>query len=436
VLHLLALLTTTILGIILKPLPMGAVAFLGLTATVLTGTLKTDEALSGFGDPTIWLIVGAFFIARGFTKTGLGSRLAFHFLRFLGRRTLGLAYGLAITDLCLAPAIPSNTARAGGIIMPILRSLAKASGSDPGLGTQDRVGSFLVLSAFHANVITGAMFLTAMAANPLAASLASNWVTLSWGLWAKAALVPGLASLFLVPWLLFKLDPPQVKETSGARDMALRGLAELGPMGRDEKIMGCVFLLLVGLWIFGDKVGVGATATALGGLSILMATGVLEWREVVGETGAWDTMVWFAALITMAGYLNAMGLASWFALAVGAHLGGNGWMTVFLPLVLLYFFTHYLFAGSTAQVGAMYSAFLALAIGAKTPPLLAALVLGFVSNLFAGLTHYGNGPATVLFGTGFVEVGRWWRTGLLVSLVCLGVWLGLGGLWWKWLGLW
>ncbi|MCK7530721.1 MAG: anion permease [Marinilabiliales bacterium] len=88
--------------------PMGAVAVVGIAATAATGTLGVGQSLSGFGNPTIWLIVLAFFISRGFIKTGLGARVAYHFMAWLGRRTLGLGYGLVATDLVLAPAIPSQ----------------------------------------------------------------------------------------------------------------------------------------------------------------------------------------------------------------------------------------------------------------------------------------------------------------------------------------
>ena len=129
--HLLAIFIATIVGIILKPFPMGAIALIGIAATAVTGTLKIDQALSGFGNGTIWLIVVAFFISRGFIKTGLGSRIAFLFMAALGRRTLGLSYGLIATDLVLAPAIPSNTARAEGIVFPLVRASATAFGSEP-----------------------------------------------------------------------------------------------------------------------------------------------------------------------------------------------------------------------------------------------------------------------------------------------------------------
>jgi DASS family divalent anion:Na+ symporter len=63
-------------------------------------------------------------------------------------------------------------------------------------------------------------------------------------------------------------------------------------------------------------------------------------------------------------------------------------------------------------------------------------VLAYFSNLFASMTHYGCGPAPVLFGTGYVAVGTWWRIGLLVSVVNIVIWVGIGGMWWRVLGLW
>lgn len=437
-LHLFAIFVTTIVGIILKALPMGAVAMVGIAATALTGTLGIADSISGFSDVTIWLIVLAFFISRGFIKTGLGARIAYTFMALLGRRTLGLSYGLAATDLVLAPAIPSNTARGGGIIMPIMASLARAYGSQPGDASARKMGSFLTLTAYQVNCITSAMFLTAMAANPLAQKLAGDLkVNLTWVGWAVAAVVPGLVALLLVPFLIYRLHRPEITETPGAVVMAKDHLRDLGSIKRQEWMMLGVFVMLLVLWIFAKQLGdLNATTSALAGLAVLLLTGVLTWDDIKAETGAWDTLVWFAALVMMASFLNKLGMIPWFSKTMGGMVAGKGWIAAFLVLALVYFYSHYFFASNTAHVASMYAAFLGVSIVAGAPPVLAALVLAFFSNLFAGMTHYGTGPAPVLFGTGYVELGTWWRTGLFISVVNIVIWVGLGGLWWKVLGLW
>jgi DASS family divalent anion:Na+ symporter len=436
--HLLAIFVATIVGIIMKPLPMGAIALFGIAATALSGTLTINQALSGFGNSTIWLIVVAFFISRGFIKTGLGSRIAYLFMAVLGKKTLGLGYGLIATDLVLAPAIPSNTARAGGIVFPLVKASAKAYGSEPDDGTAHKIGAFLMQAAFQGNVVTSAMFLTAMAANPLAAKLAAGMhINVSWGEWALAAVVPGLASLVIVPLILYKVYPPEIKETPGASQLARQKLAEMGKMHREEWVMLGVFFLLLLLWILGDPLAkIDSATTALVGLSVLLVTGVLTWKDILTEEGAWDTLVWFSALVMMASFLNELGLIPWFSKGAQGMVGGVNWGIAFPVLCLFYFYSHYLFASQTAHVSSMYAAFLSVSVAVGTPPLLAALVLGFLSNLFSSLTHYGSGPAPVLFGSGYVELGMWWKLGALASVINILIWLIVGGFWWKLLGLW
>lgn len=437
-LHLFAIFVTTIVGIIVKALPMGAVAMIGIAVTALSGTLGIADSMSGFSDVVIWLIVLAFFISRGFIKTGLGARIAYTFMALLGKRTLGLSYGLAATDLVLAPAIPSNTARGGGIVMPIMASLARAYGSNPGDASTRKMGSFLTLTAYQVNCITSAMFLTAMAANPLAQKLAGDLkVNLTWVGWAVAAAVPGLVALLVIPYVIYRLHRPEITETPEAVEMAKGHLRDLGPIKRQEWMMLGVFVMLLVLWIFAKQLGdLNPTTSALAGLAVLLLTGVLNWDDIKAETGAWDTLVWFAALVMMASFLNKLGMVPWFSKSMGGMVAGKGWIVAFLVLALVYFYSHYFFASNTAHVASMYAAFLGVSIVAGAPPVLAALVLAFFSNLFAGMTHYGTGPAPVLFGTGYVELGTWWRTGLIVSVVNIIIWVGLGGLWWKVLGLW
>ena len=434
---LLAIFVATIAGFILRPLPMGAVALVATGVAVLSRALTIDEATAGFGAPIVWLVVAAFFIATTFIHTGLGIRIAYHFMRVLGKHTLGLAYGLVATDLVLAPVIPSNTARAGGVIFPILRSLCASLRADSSPDAPGDVAGFLTFTTYQGTCVTSAMFLTAMVANPLAVELAAQQgIEITWTGWALAASLPGLVSLVVVPILIFSLYPVETRETPEAPELARRYLREMGPMARNEWILLCVFVLLLSLWIFGSSLGIATTTAAVVGVGVLLVTGALPWEKVLREKSAWDTLIWFAVLVMMASQLGEQGLVDWFSERVASVIGGERWLPAFLGLSLIYFYSHYFFASNTAHVSAMYAPFLAVALGVGTPPLLAALVLAFFSNLFASMTHYGAAPAPIFFGSGSVELGTWWKLGALISLVNIAIWLGIGSLWWKALGIW
>jgi divalent anion:Na+ symporter, DASS family len=435
--HLLEIFVGTVVAIVARPLPMGAIALIGITVILISGTLEVEEVLSGFGNPTVWLVVCAFLLAGTFIRTGLGARIAYHFTALFGHRTLGLSYSLAATDLVLAPFIPSHTARTGGAVFPILQSIARSSFGPADSPTARSTGGFLAIATYQASVSTSAIFLTAMAGNPLATEFArQQGVSVSWGLWLMAAIVPGLVSFIAVPLVIYSLYPPAIRQTPEARAFAREKLEALGPMKREERILIAIFVLLLIAWSLAGVLRIENAVAALGAVSLLLLTGVMRWEHVASEHEAWTTFVWFAALLMMATELGALGVPRWFGNTVTAAVGDVNWVMGFIGLSLAYFYSHYFFASNTAHVSAMYAPFLAIALGLGTPPLVAALTLAFFSNLFACLTHYGAATAPIFFAAGYVPVGKWWKIGFIVSLVNIPIWLIIGGLWWKVLGLW
>jgi DASS family divalent anion:Na+ symporter len=434
--RLLAIFVATVAGIVTRPLPMGAIAVAGIAVAVGTRTLTITEALSGFSNGTVWLVVAAFFIAAAFIKTGLGARIAYSLVAAFGGSTLGLGYSLVATDLVLSPAIPSNTARAGGVIFPILQSLARAAPESDPIG-RGRTNAFLTLVAYNGTVITSAMFLTAMVANPLSVGLAANQgIAITWRLWALAAVVPGAVSLIVVPLVIYRLCPPGAVKTPDAPPAARKALAGLGAITRAERLMAAILIVLLGAWIVGPAIGLDVTAAALMAVAALLLTGVLSWEDACCQLEAWNTFIWFATLVMMATYVGQFGFIAWFTKQVASIFPGVGWMPGLIGLSLVYFYSHYFFASNTAHVSAMFAPFLAVALALGAPPLLAALLLAFFSNLFASLTHYGTAPAPILFGSGHVRLATWWRVGALVSVVNISIWLLIGAAWWRVLGLW
>lgn len=438
--QLLSIFLSTIAGLVLSPLPVGAWAFLGLTTAVITRTLSFSAAFSAFTNEVIWLIVISFFFARGFVKTGLGDRIATYFVKWLGKSTLGLSYGLTVSEALIAPAMPSTTARAGGVFLPIIKSLSLSGGSLPNDKSSKKLGSYLIQSQFQASGNSSALFLTAAAQNLLCLKLAeelgvvvgSPWVT-----WFKVASLPAIIGLLAMPYLMYKIYPPEIKDTPEAPALAAKRLQEMGPVSRNEWAMVGTMLLAVSLWVFGDAIGIASVVAAMLGLSILLLLGVLDWDDCLSEKSAWDTLAWFAVLVGMASQLTNLGIVQWMSGCVAKSLASFSlsWPAAFGILQASYFLIHYLFASQTGHVGALYSAFLAMHLAAGVPGVLAALALAYNTNLFGALTHYSSGQAAVYYGAGFVELPDVFKMGFIGAIINAIIWSVVGIFWWKLLGL-
>lgn len=435
--QLFSIFVATILGLILQPLPGGAMVLLGVFTLALTGVLPPSQALAGYADPIVWLVLAAFFISRGMVKTGLGRRIAYLFIRAIGHTSLGLGYALVFTDALLASLIPSNGARAGGIVFPITKSLAEAYDSKPG-PTARRLGAFLMPLVYQGDVIACAMFLTGQASNALIAKFAkqATGIELSYGGWALGAMVPGLTSLLLVPLLLYRVFPPEVKHTPSAAELARAELKRLGPMSTGEKLMLMVFGIVTLLWMTTTWHGIDYAVVALLGICVLLLSGVLTWDDVVTERGAWDVFIWYGGLVQMAKLLGDTGITKWFAESAAHFTIGWTWWAALGGLLLVYFYAHYAFASITAHASAMYIPFLVVIIAAGAPPHLALLSLAYFSNLDASLTHFGTTPGPIYFGAGYVSQMTWWRLGLMASFANIPIWVIVGFTWWKILGWW
>lgn len=435
--RLLAIFAATITGSIVRPIPGAAVVLLGVTALPLFNVMKMNEVLTGYADPVVWLVLAAFFISRGMIKTGLGRRIAFLFIKAIGRHSLGLSYALGSTEAVLATVIPSTGARSGGIIFPIAKSLAEAYESRPG-PTARRLGAFLMASVYQCNVVVCAMFLTGQASNPIIARFAqeTTGIEITYARWAIGAIVPGVLSLIIVPWLLYRVFPPEIKHTPAAGEFAAKELHLLGPMKWSEWLMLAVFGIVAILWMTNRFHGIDYAAVALLGISVLLISGVLDWEDLITEKAAWAVFIWYGGLIRMAEALGQTGLTKRFAEAAAGLTTGWKWWLALASLLLIYFYAHYVFASITAHVTAMFVPFLIVILAAGAPPYLAVLSLAYFSNLSASLTHYGTTPAPIYFGAGYTTQRTWWLLGLITSVTTIIIWSVAGVAWWKILRLW
>ncbi|WP_440863638.1 DASS family sodium-coupled anion symporter [Symbiopectobacterium purcellii] len=433
--HMFAIFAATIAAILTQPLPSGAVMLIALCVAIFTQTLTEAKALSGFASGTVWLIFCAYILSLGFVTSGLGKRIAYKILSLFGGSSLGIAYSLGISDLIMAPAMPSVTARSGGIIFPIARSINTVLGSTPGESGK-KIGDFLTMVCFQFTPITGAIFLTGMAANPLVSSLAKNslGVEITWSGWFIAAVLPALVCFCLMPLLVYKLVNPELKLTPEAKAMGREALSQLGPMTTTEKKVAFGFLLALVGWGTSLITGLSATSVGLGLAAYLFAVGAVDWKALLKDHAAWDTVIWFSVIISLATGLSDLGFIKWMAGLLGDLIQGFGAMETFVLLGVLYIYVHYLFATASGHVAALYVPFAATAIAAGAPPMMVAICFGIFSNLMWGNTEYGGGPGPIYFAQGYFTRPRFYKINAAVVTFNVVLTFSVGLLWWKLLG--
>ena len=153
----------------------------------------------------VWLIFAAYMFASGYSKTGLGRRVALLLIKAMGHRTLGLGYAVTFADLVLAPVTPSATARAGGTVYPVIRNIPELYGSHPNDPSSKKIGAYLLYTGLAASMVTSSMFITALAPNTLAVGLITKAIgtTIPWMLWFKGYLPVGVILLLIQPALLY-----------------------------------------------------------------------------------------------------------------------------------------------------------------------------------------------------------------------------------------
>ncbi len=429
-----ALFAGTIVALVLEPIPGAAIGLTAVTvATVLmlvTPGKPTDAigwALSGFVDTTVWLIFAAFTLALGYQKSGLGRRIALFLVQRLGGRTLGLGYAIALADLVMAPFTPSNTARSGGIIYPVIRNIPALYGSEPGQ-TARKIGSYLMWTAFAITCVTSSMFLTALAPNALTLSLIQKGarLSISWTDWFIGFLPVGLVLFVLTPALVYRLYPPEVKTSAEVPVWAGQELRKMGRVTRQEWVMAALAVLALVLWIFGAAI-LNATTVALLVLVLMVLTGVISWDDVLGYKQAWNVLVWFATLVTLATGLSRVGFLDWFAKGVSSSMQGLAITVMLILFVALYYLIHYMFASLTAHVTALLPVLLAVVAAVPGMPMkTVVLLLAYSLGLMGVLTPYATGPAPIYFGSGYISRKDFWTFGLVFGLIYLVVMLLIG----------
>ena len=427
--HLFAIFAAAIFAVILNAFPLLTASLLAVSAAVLTRTLDPAKAFAGFANSSVLLVVVAFLVANAVVKSGLGRRISLLVVSLFGRSTLGLGYSIFFTDALIAPAFPSNTAR-GGVLYPIVLSLAQGSGSMPENEGNRRMGGYLMFCGMASLSVSSALWLTATSGNPIAVSLAQHYgVKINFGSWIVAASIPVLSMIALLPLILYRVFPPGVTKTPEAPKAAREVLRNMGRLTRDEWIVAVAFAFMVTGWVLAGTLNLSLAAVAFAGLGALLATNVLTLDDINLQGGTLVTFIWLAVLFALSGQLNELGFMGYMGGRLTSLLGGITWPIAYVLLLLIYVFMHYMFVSQTAQILALFDVFLGVGVKTGVPAPLMAFALLFASSYFSTITPQGGSQNVIFVGSSYLTQGELYRLGLLTTAFCLLVFLVIGTPW-------
>jgi L-tartrate/succinate antiporter len=437
-----ALFATVITALITEPIPPAIVGMGGVIVAAALGLVRDTPAqsaqwaLSGFGNATVWLIFAGYMFTLGYTQTGLGRRIALHLVRLLGHRTLGLGYAVALADLALAPFTASATARSAGTIFPIVRQIPELYASRPDDGTARRMGAYLLYTALVSSFVTSSMFITALAPNTLAVTVMQQTagVTVSWLDWFIGFAPAGFFLLAVIPLLLYKIYPPEIRNAPEAPRWAADQLRAMGAMARTEWTLLALVCFALGLWI-GAAHYIEPAITAMFVVLLMVMCRVVSWNDVIGHAQAWNILIWFATMVTLAGGLADTKFVGWVAGSLAPSLQGMTPTVAIVTVAGVYFFLHYFFASITAHTASLLPVFLAMAV---TIPVLSptewALLLSYPLGLMGVLTTYTAGHNPIYYGSGYISREAFWVLGLVLGAFFFTTYLVVAVPWMTYLG--
>jgi len=427
--HLFAVFASAIASVLIGSFPLLPSALLAVAAVVLTGTITPAKAFAGFANASVLLVVIAFLVALAVVKSGLGRRISLFMVSLFGKSSLGLAYSIVITDAIIAPGFPSNTAR-GGVLFPIVLSVASGSGSRPEEPEGRKLGGYLMFCGMASLSVSSALWMTATSANPLGVQIVKGFgVDIGFGKWLVVAAVPALIAILLLPWFVARIFPPGIGQTPDAPVAARKELAALGPLKRDEWITAGIFAFMILGWVFGDSLQVNATSIAFAGLGMLLMSNVIGLKDIAEHGEALETFLWLAVLFALSGQLNELGFMGYVGQRLASYLVGLSWQMTYVMLVALYVLIHYMFVSQTSQVLALLGVFLDVGIRGGVPAPLMAFALLFASSYFSVITPQGGSQNVIFVSSGYLTQPELYRLGLLVTLFFLAVFLIIGTPW-------
>ncbi|CAO3703666.1 unnamed protein product [Rhizopus stolonifer] len=396
-----------------------------------------ERSLTGFSSVVVWLIFAAFHLGKAVEVTGFGKRMSLWMIQKFGKRIIGLAYAILFSELLLAPFVPSNTARGGGIILPVVHSISTSLGSTPFKNSE--IGGYLMLVGAHANLLSASMYLTGMAPNPIVLEKANTLfpdLGFDFMTWIIGSSLPVLFCALVLPYFLYRacgLHHKKISHGNQVTEHAKEQLEEMGKMSLKEWQLCIVLFMCLILWATSNYTSMDSTLVALLGIVSLLYTGTIEWKDVANNTNAWETLFWLGGFITIATQLSEAGASAYLGRQISSMITRFN-LPAIPALGIAYFLTTFMFSSLSAHTVAFVGTFLDAGHALGANPKILTCLLAYFGALGGCMTNFSTGALAMYFSPGYVSRSQWFLIGAQMALFYLFVYFTIGYGWWSFLG--
>ncbi|MBI4485172.1 MAG: DASS family sodium-coupled anion symporter [Acidobacteria bacterium] len=391
---------------------------------------------AGFGDAVITFFIGVLMLSAAFSRSGLGTRLAYHILLRVGTRTDRVLLGFLLVGPVISMWITDMAVAA--MLMPIAVGILNDSGLRPG---KSNFGRALMIAVAFGPLIGGIGTPSGTAANIVALAQLRQLanINISFPLWMAYG-VP--ASLLMVPFgwrILLWMFPPEIERLSVTVEEIRGRLKELGPLRRTERSTLLIFSVVIALWLLtpliagwtGGRFAPPIEAVALaGGLSLFLpGIRVMTWKE------AENSIEWGGIMLIVAGLALGLavfetGAARWLAWVLLGQITSVPDLLRPFVIVLAVAGLHLMFSSNTVTASIIVPILVALAQDLKLDTWAIIAPAAFTSSLAFILVS--EGPTTIIpYAAGYFSIKDMAKAGIWMTVAaaaCVTVALFLVGL--------
>jgi len=377
----------------------------------IIGVESFNDAVIGFANPIIFLMIGGFIIAEAIRKSGLATRLTYSMLNKFGTSPDRSLFVAVFSTGILSAWIENVVAFA--MLLPIVKEIIPLMGVDDPEKGKSNFAKAMVLGASYGSLAGGFGTEIGTAPNLMAAAY-TNIPFASWMIFG----FPLAIAMMLIIWkLLGRMFKPEVKGIVGGTETITNKLESLGPMTKVEKISLAILLFTIGLWVTTGLTGLNSYSIALIGAVLFFIFKVLDWKDAQNGVD-WGLIVFFGGALSLGAALLNTGAANWLISDIVSMLGSDP-STLLITVVLMIIavcitqvMSNIALSAILVPLSVTLAAAQDLSIGTYAVPVAIACSLSFMLPM-------ADPTVAMAYGTGYVKIKEILKAG--VPLVVIGI---------------